>query len=208
MRVWRLTTGSTFIRSGTEQERTANQTHEQTRKISWIDNTKSFVLFACFVGDHQRRIVRAPAMANYTAIDKAEIRTLIPHSDLMCLLDEVVQWDDRSIACVSSTHRDPANPLRREGRLSAVHAFEYGAQAAAVHGGLRARAAGTIAPPGYLAALRDGRLHVTRLDYIHLPLRILATRLYGEGANTVYEFILSAAAVLVAEGRVTIVERA
>jgi predicted hotdog family 3-hydroxylacyl-ACP dehydratase len=92
--------------------------------------------------------------------------------------------------------------------LFAVHAFEYGAQAVAVHGGLRARAAGTIAPPGYLAALRDGRLHVTRLDYIHLPLRILATRLYGEGANTVYEFILSAAAVLVAEGRVTIVQRA
>ena len=82
-------------------------------------------------------------MANYIAINKAEIRTLIPHSGLMCLLDEVVQWDDRSIACVSNTHRDPANPLRRQGRLSAVHAFEYGAQAAAIHGGLRARAAGT-----------------------------------------------------------------
>jgi len=146
-------------------------------------------------------------MANYIAINKAEIRTLIPHSDLMCLMDEVVRWDDRSIACVSNTHRDPANPLRRQGHLSAVHAFEYGAQAAAVHGGLRARAAGTIAPPGYLAALRDGHLHVTRLDCIHLPLRILATRLYGEGANTVYEFLVSAAAVLIAEGRVTIVER-
>jgi len=146
-------------------------------------------------------------MANYTAINKAEIRTLIPHSDLMCLLDEVFQWDDRSIVCGSNTHRDPANPLRRHGRLSAVHAFEYGAQAAAIHGGLQARAAGTVAPPGYLAALRDGRLHVTRLDCIHLPLRISATRLYGEGANTVYEFILSAATVLVAEGRVTIVER-
>ena len=147
-------------------------------------------------------------MANYVAINKAEIRTLIPHSGLMCLLDEVVQWDDRSIVCVSNTHRDPANPLRRQGRLSAVHAFEYGAQTAAVHGGLRARAVGAIAAPGYLAALRGGRLHVTRLDYIHLPLRILATRLYGEGANTVYEFILSAAAVVVAEGRVTIVQRA
>ena len=146
-------------------------------------------------------------MANDLAIDKAEIRTLIPHSGLMCLLDEVVQWDDRWIVCLSNTHRDPANPLRRQGRLSAVHAFEYGAQAAAIHGGLRARAAGTIAPPGYLAALRGGRLHITRLDYIHVPLRISATRLYGEGANTVYEFILSAAAVLVAEGRVTIVER-
>ena len=147
------------------------------------------------------------ALFKHVSITKAEIRTLIPHSDLMCLLDGVVQWDDRKIACVSNTHRDPANPLRRQGQLSAVHAFEYGAQAAAIHGGLRARAAGTIAPPGYLAALRNGRLHVTRLDYIHLPLRIIATRLYGEGANTVYEFIVSAATVLIAEGRVTIVER-
>jgi len=147
-------------------------------------------------------------MFDHLSINKAEIRTLIPHSDLMCLLDEVVQWDDRCIACLSNTHRDPANPLRRQGCLSAVHAFEYGAQAAAVHGGLRARVAGAVAPPGYLAALRDGRLYVTRLDYIHLPLRISAKRLYGEGANTVYEFILSAASVLVAEGRVTIVQRA
>ena len=144
---------------------------------------------------------------DHTAIYKAEIHTLIPHSGLMCLLDEVTQWDDRSIVCVSNTHRDPANPLRRQGRLSAVHAFEYGAQAAAVHGGLLARAAGTIAPAGFLAALRDGRLHVTRLDYIHLPLRIWATHLFGDGANTVYEFVLLAATALVAEGRVTIVER-
>lgn len=141
-------------------------------------------------------------------ITKAEIRTLIPHSGLMCLLDEVIHWDEHSIVCISNTHRDPANPLLRHGRLSGVHAFEYGAQAAAVHGGLRARAAGTIASPGYLAALRDGRLHTTRLDHIHLPLRICATHLFGDGGNTVYEFVLSAATVLVAEGRVIIVERA
>src|SRR5215470_7675929 len=147
-------------------------------------------------------------MFNHRSITKAEIRTLIPHADLMCLLDGVMQWDDRKIACVSNTHRDPANPLRRQGQLSAVHAFEYGAQAAAIHGGLRARAAGTIAPPGYLAALRDGRLHVTRLDYIHLPLQICATHLFGNAANTMYEFIVTAATVVVAEGRVTIIERA
>jgi predicted hotdog family 3-hydroxylacyl-ACP dehydratase len=141
-------------------------------------------------------------------IYQAEIRTLIPHSGRMCLLDEVMQWDEQSIVCISNSHRDPENPLCRQGRLSAVHAFEYGAQAAAVHGGLRARSAGTIAPPGYLAALRDGRLHVTRLDYIHLPLQIRATLLFGEAANTVYEFVLTAATALVAEGRVTIVERA
>ncbi|HEX4653445.1 MAG TPA: hypothetical protein VH227_04280 [Candidatus Udaeobacter sp.] len=147
-------------------------------------------------------------MVREISIHKAEIRTLIPHSDLMCLLDEVAQWDEQSILCITNTHRDPVNPLRRDGRLSAVHAFEYGAQAAAVHGGLRARSVGATAPPGYLAALRDGRLYASRLDVIHLPLRISATRLFGEGANTVYEFMLSTAAVLVAEGRVIIVQRA
>src|SRR5213080_2706523 len=96
-------------------------------------------------------------MISNLPINKAEIRTLIPHSDLMCLLDEVLHWDDRVIVCITNTHRDPVNPLRREGCLAAVHAFEYGAQAAAVHGGLRARSAGTTAAPGYLAALQIGR---------------------------------------------------
>ncbi len=147
-------------------------------------------------------------MTNGTTIDKTEIRTLIPHSGLMCLLDEVTQWDDRSITCVSNTHRDPANPLRRDGRLSAVHAFEYGAQAAAVHGGLRARSVGEIAPPGYLAALRDARLDVARLDDIQAALQVHALCLFGDGVNCVYECRVSAHDRLVAEGRVTIVERA
>jgi predicted hotdog family 3-hydroxylacyl-ACP dehydratase len=140
-------------------------------------------------------------------INKAEIRTLIPHSGLMCLLDEVTEWDDRSITCISNTHRDPANPLRRDGRLSAVHAFEYGAQAAAVHGGLRALSVGAIAPPGYLAALRDARVNVAFLDDIDSPLQISASRLFGDKANTVYECRVTAGDVLLASGRITIMER-
>jgi predicted hotdog family 3-hydroxylacyl-ACP dehydratase len=140
-------------------------------------------------------------------INKAEIRKLIPHSGLMCLLDEVTQWDDGSITCVTNTHRDSANPLRRDGRLSVVHAFEYGAQAAAVHGGLRARSVGATAPPGYLAALRDARLHVVFLDDIRSPLQVCANRLFGEGANTVYECRVLADNALLANGRVTIIQR-
>jgi len=146
-------------------------------------------------------------MPDNQPINKAEIRILIPHSGLMCLLDEVTQWDDRSITCVTNTHCDPANPLRRNGRLSAVHAFEYGAQTAAVHGGLRARSMGATAPPGYLAAIRDARLHVARLDDITLPLHVSANRLFGDGANTIYECRISAGETGIADGRVTIVER-
>ena len=141
-------------------------------------------------------------------VNKAEIRTLIPHSGLMCLLDEITQWDDESITCVTNTHRDSANPLRRDGRLSGVHAFEYGAQAAAVHGGLRARSVGATAPPGYLAALRDARLHVVFLDDIRSPLQVCANRLFGDGANTVYECRVLADNALLANGRVTIIQRA
>ena len=146
-------------------------------------------------------------MADSLPIHNAEIRTLIPHSGSMCLLDSVTQWDDRSIVCVTNTHRDPANPLRRAGRLSALHAFEYGAQAAAVHGGLRARSAGATAPPGYLAALRNARLHAARLDDIDGSLEIFASRLFGDSANTVYECRVSAGDIVIAEGRITIMQR-
>jgi predicted hotdog family 3-hydroxylacyl-ACP dehydratase len=140
-------------------------------------------------------------------INKAEIRTLIPHSGSMCLLDGVAEWDDRSIICISNTHRDPANPLRRDGGLSAVHAFEYAAQAAAVHGGLRARSVGATVLPGYLAALRDARLYVMRLDDVALSLQVCAHRLFGEKANTVYECRVSAGDTLLAKGRITIMLR-
>jgi len=125
----------------------------------------------------------------------------------MCLLDLVTEWDDRSIVCMSTTHRDPANPLRRNGQLSAVHAFEYGAQAVAVHGGLRARSAGVTAPPGYLAALRDARLNVVRLDDIAAPLQIRAYRLFGDSVNVVYECRVSADDFLLADARTTIMLR-
>src|SRR6266550_2912166 len=142
-----------------------------------------------------------------TPIDKAEIRTLVPHAGSMCLLDNVLDWDDESIVCVTNTHRDEANPLQRDGRLSALHALEYGAQAAAIHGGLRARTAGASAPACYLAALRDARLHVDRLDDLASPLEVRAQRLFGDAGNTIYQCAISASGISVAEERVSIMLR-
>jgi predicted hotdog family 3-hydroxylacyl-ACP dehydratase len=140
-------------------------------------------------------------------VDKEKIRALIPHSGAMCLLDGVLGWDDQTIECISETHRDPANPLRRDARLSAVHGFEYGAQAAAIHGGLRAQAAGGIAPPGFLAALRNAELKIDRLDEIASVLHVRARRLYGETVNTIYECEVSARGKVLVSGRVTIMLR-
>jgi predicted hotdog family 3-hydroxylacyl-ACP dehydratase len=140
-------------------------------------------------------------------IDQKEIRTLIPHSGAMCLLESVQEWGEESIICTSRTHLDRANPLRRNETLSAIHAFEYGAQAVAIHGGLRARRAGTSAPPGYLAAIRDASVNVPTLDQFNCALTITAHPLFSDKANSVYNCVISAANRVIAQARVTIILR-
>lgn len=147
------------------------------------------------------------AAARRVLIDKDGVRALIPHTGLMCLLDGVLDWNDEAIVCTSETHRHSNNPLRRDGRLAALHAFEYCAQAIAVHGGLRARAAGVAPPAGYLAGLRDARLQVAYLDDATSALMVRAARLFGDAGNCIYETQVSAAGTVLAQARITIMLR-
>ena len=124
----------------------------------------------------------------------------------MCLLDGVTTWDATSIVCVTATHRDTMNPLYRQGHLAGLHAFEYGAQAAAIHGGLLARVTGRQAQPAYLAALRDAYLYVAYLDDIQAQLEVTARWLTGE-ANCIYQIGVSANATPLAQARVIIITR-
>ena len=108
---------------------------------------------------------RAPPRTRGRACDRDDaIAALIPHAGAMCLRDEIIAWDERAIVLRAHDHRDPAHPLRSDGRLRALHLCEYGAQAMAVHGGLLARRAGGRAPPGMLVALRGVELYVARID--------------------------------------------
>ncbi|MDG4552331.1 MAG: hypothetical protein P9F19_04010 [Candidatus Contendobacter sp.] len=137
-------------------------------------------------------------------LDKARIHTLIPHADAMCLLEAVIAWNEDSILCLTQTHRDLANPLRRQGRLAMVHACEYGAQAAAIHGSLRAQAAGQSAPAGYLAALRDVRWFAADLADVDAPLEVAACLVLGDADYCIYAIQISAADRVLAEARITI----
>lgn len=140
-------------------------------------------------------------------MDKVAIRALIPHAGSMCLLDAVLDWDEASIRCSTATHRDPCHPLRRDGRLAAVHAFEYGAQAAAIHGALLARSSAQPRYDGYLGALRNGRLTVTHLHTIGENLEVSAHLLFGDRGNAIYYCLVAAAGQSLAEARITIIER-
>ncbi|WP_417472162.1 phosphotransferase [Luteimonas mephitis] len=137
-------------------------------------------------------------------ISRHEILALIPHQGTMCLWDEVVDWDARSIRLRADNHRDGAHPLRSGNRLRAIHLCEYGAQAMAVHGGLRARASGGTAKPGLLVALRGVQLHVARIDDLPGVLECEAEVLVEAESSQQYGFRIHHAGTLLAEGRAAV----
>lgn len=122
-------------------------------------------------------------------IEQAEIRTLIPHAQAMCLLERVLTWTHDDIDCVATSHRDPSNPLRHENFLPIHAGIEYCAQAIALHGGLTHRESG---PPrrGYLAVIIGAQWHVQRLDDCAGELRVYANRQVRLQQGASYKFRL------------------
>ena len=135
----------------------------------------------------------------------ADIEALVPHQGAMCLWDEVLDWDAQRIHLRATNHRDPDHPLRSDGQLRALHLCEYGAQAMAVHGGLLAREAGGIARAGMLVALRDVRLHVSRIDDLPGALEGTAELLAAGEASQQYAFRIRHGDGVIAEGRATVI---
>jgi len=124
----------------------------------------------------------------------------LPHAGRMCLLERLESWDNESITCIATSHRDADNPLRRDGRLSAVAGVEYAAQAMALHGSLLSA---TDTPPamGYLASVRDLKLDLEDLGTLPEDLRVSARRLSGDAGGFIYEFEIRAGTRAVLSGR-------
>lgn len=132
------------------------------------------------------------------------VARLVPHAGAMVVLDRVEAWDADGVCCRARSHLDPANPLRRAGRLSACCGVEYALQAAAVHGALLA--GGVAQAAGYVAALRDVVLHVDRLDDPALgELRVSARLEHREAGGMVYTLaVQSADGIPLVSGRASI----
>ncbi len=137
-------------------------------------------------------------------IGRDAIEAMIPHKGAMCLWDEVVDWNGTRIRLRADNHRDAQHPLRSSERLRAVHLCEYGAQAMAVHGGLRAQAGGGMAAPGVLVALRAVQLHVARIDDLPTALECEAEVLVESEGSQQYAFRITHADTLLAEGRAAV----
>ena len=129
------------------------------------------------------------------------IAALLPHAGKMVLLERVTAWDRSEITCLTGSHRDRDNPLRRGGRLSCLCGVEFGAQAMALHGAL---VAGGPSRSGVLASLKNIRCHVERLDDIGGDLRVSAKTLFSQRDRFIYEFSLWSAQTPLLDGQAAV----
>lgn len=134
-------------------------------------------------------------------IDRSTWAERIPHRGRMALIERVLSYDADGIVAESDTHRALDHPLRRDGRLHAVHLCEYGAQAMAVHGALIALDAGAGVRPGLLVALRDVELRVARIDDLSAALSIQARRQHADVNAWLYGFEIRHRGDTIAVGR-------
>ena len=137
-------------------------------------------------------------------LDREALCRLIPHGGAMCLLDEVVEWDGERILCRARNHGDPAHPLREGGRLPALCAIEYAAQAMAVHGGLLAGERGARPELGFLGSVREVNMFVDDLEDITAPLDVLAVRQMAGESHFLYQVEVSAAGRMIMTGRAAV----
>jgi predicted hotdog family 3-hydroxylacyl-ACP dehydratase len=136
-------------------------------------------------------------------IGPAEIATLIPHAAPMSLLAGILHWDGDSIRCVASSHRQPANPMRRAGRLHAVCGIEYASQAMAAHGML---AGGIARRPrsGYLVSVRELVCFAAYLDDLADDITIDAEKLSNDEIRVIYGFALGCGGRALLRGRAAV----
>ncbi len=136
-------------------------------------------------------------------LNRTQLCAMLPHTGSMCLLDAVQRWNDDEIVCTATSHRDPANPMRRDGVLPAVAGIEYAAQAIGVHGRL-ALARHDKPAAGFLISLRDVTLSAERFDDVEAPLTIHVRRLAANADTVMCEFDVTAADRRLLAGRATL----
>lgn len=127
---------------------------------------------------------------------------LLPHAGNSRLIRRIIGWDERRIECEGRPPADPDHPLRCNGRVEAVAAVEYGAQAMAIHGTLGA--GGERPRLGFLVSVHDLTLVLEHLDDIEAPLRVNAECVLTMGERVSYEFTVSSGSAPIASGRANV----
>ena len=142
-------------------------------------------------------------------LGREAIAALIPHQGAMCLLERVVEWDQRS--CRARHEQPPrcrqsAAPRRAAACDSSLRVRRAG------HGGPRrpfgASGRARARKPGFLVSLRDVKLNVDFVDQLSGELMVSARRLLESAGSWQYSFEVTQGADRLATGRAAIMARA
>lgn len=136
--------------------------------------------------------------------DREAIAARLPHGVDMCLLEAVDEATADTIRCRGRAPDASPHPLAADGRLAAVHALEYAAQAAALHGSLE-RAVDDAPPGGLIAAVRDLGWDAPQLR--GGPLCVECERLAADSRHCSYLFTVTDAAGTTVRGRLLVAFR-
>jgi predicted hotdog family 3-hydroxylacyl-ACP dehydratase len=131
-----------------------------------------------------------------------DIAHLLPHRGNSLMIERVVRWDADEIVAATALHRASQNPLRRAGRLAAVHLAEFAAQVMAIHGGLRNAADGRDPEPALLVSVRDMVLHRDYVEDLPGELEVSARALLLNPGSWQYSFTVTHAGTVIAAGRI------
>lgn len=141
-------------------------------------------------------------------MNRHEIASFLPHGETMILIDEVLSWNEDSITCKTTSHQRQDNPLLDGGKLPAIAAIEYGAQAMALHESItlhEKRMNGQIKSlSGVVGALKNVSFSVSDLHDIEEPLIVVAERMMASKMGAIYKFEVSADDHILASGRITV----
>lgn len=130
------------------------------------------------------------------------IKSLLPHTGAMMLIDEVVEHDRHKAHCRARIDGLQDHPLACRGSLPAAALIEYAAQTMAAHGALLS-APGSPPQAGRLAALAALDLAGDRVE-IPALIDVHVTRVGGDDSGAVYEFCVLADRHTLARGRATV----
>jgi predicted hotdog family 3-hydroxylacyl-ACP dehydratase len=139
-----------------------------------------------------------------SALSQLELSKFLPHGNEMCLLSSVEYWDASSITCLTSTHGDQDNPLRRQGLLGIISGLEYAAQAMGIHVGLTRNISEHNASVGYLGAVRDLQIGSPTFQQFTEDLTIEASLLLEQHMSFIYVFSMKARKAILLQGRASI----
>jgi predicted hotdog family 3-hydroxylacyl-ACP dehydratase len=121
----------------------------------------------------------------------------LPHAGRMRLLEDILELTPELVRATASSHRDRSNPLRGPAGLAAVHAVEYAAQTAALHGAAAAADGPRHPPLRFIATVRDARFERDRLDDLGGPLEIEARLLAPAAGGAAYAVRVSCGSISV-----------